>query len=75
MAVNPEGMHSQQGRETRDLANGELPHDMTQLSALIRNPCYHNTRTTSGSNPARCGIRLVLGGTMSFSTSWFWQFG
>ncbi len=35
----------------RDVVNGELPHDMKLLGALVRNICYHNARNYFGLEP------------------------
>jgi glucuronate isomerase len=35
----------------RDVANGELPHDVKLLSTLVRNVCYHNARNYFGLEP------------------------
>jgi glucuronate isomerase len=35
----------------RDVANGELPHDMKMIGTLVRNICYHNAKNYFGLEP------------------------
>ncbi len=35
----------------RDVANGNLPHDMEMLGELVRNVCYHNAKNYFGLEP------------------------